>query len=264
MPEPIITLTTDFGEASPYVAALKGVILGAAPRARIVDLSHQIPPQDVRHAAFFLAVAVPHFPPDVLHVVVVDPGVGTERAILFVELEDHKLLVPDNGCWSDLARLSKIRRVIQVAEEKYWRPPVCSTFHGRDIFAPVAAHLGKGIAPEKLGPPAQSWVSLEPAMLEKSRDSVAGEVIFIDHFGNLITNIPESMVAALPGKEREVTLAKKQLRCRFVTTYGDAKPGTLLGLISSAGTFEIARAQGNARARLKAAVGMSVVVRGHE
>src|SRR3954454_24532173 len=104
MPDPIITLTTDFGADSPYVAAMKGVILGINPTARLVDLSHQIPPQDLRHEAYFLATTIPYFPREALHVVVVDPGVGTERALLYVDMAGHRLLVPDNGCWTALAR----------------------------------------------------------------------------------------------------------------------------------------------------------------
>src|SRR6516225_6482541 len=136
-----ITLTTDFGTASPYTATMKGVILSLNPDARIVDLSHHIPPQDVRHAAFFLASALPHFPPDALHVVVVDPGVGGGRDVLFVEVGAQRLLVPDNGCWTLLHEGRPPVRVIRVTEPRFWRHPVSATFHGRDIFAPVAANL---------------------------------------------------------------------------------------------------------------------------
>src|SRR5712692_570889 len=122
MPDPIVTLTTDFGEESPYVAAMKGVILGINPNARLVDLSHQIPPQVVRHAAFFLASAIPYFPPGVIHVCVVDPGVGSDRALLCVEVAGHRLLVPDNGCWTELANPSgQAPIVIRLADPRYWR-----------------------------------------------------------------------------------------------------------------------------------------------
>src|SRR5689334_6880379 len=146
MAQPIITLTTDFGSRSPFVAAVKGVILSINPEARLVDLSHEIPPYDIRHAAFFLADAVPYFPPGTLHVVVVDPGVGGERAILHVTVGEQRLLVPDNGCWILLAR-GQSPSVIRVSEPRFWRPVVSSSFHGRDIFAPVAAHLGLGVNP---------------------------------------------------------------------------------------------------------------------
>src|SRR5436305_6475893 len=161
MPDPIITLTTDFGEDSPYVAAMKGVILGINPAVRLVDLSHQIPPQDVRHAAFFLASAIPCFPLGVIHVVVVDPGVGTDRALLYVDVAGHRLLLPDNGCWTLLARQAeRPPSVLRLAESRFWRQVVSATFHGRDILAPVAGHLSLGVEPPSLGPVATSWVEL--------------------------------------------------------------------------------------------------------
>src|SRR5262249_34860862 len=156
----IITLTTDFGEESPYVAAMKGVILGINPNARIVDLSHQIPPQDLDYAAYFLAGAIPSFPPQVVHLIVVDPGVGTERALLYVEADGHRLLVPDNGCWTELIGTAA-PRVIRLAETHYWRHPVSATFHGRDILAPVAGHLSLGVDPRTLGPEVEKWVRLK-------------------------------------------------------------------------------------------------------
>src|SRR5258708_2611532 len=146
MHDPIITLTTDFGEDSPYVAAMKGGILGINSCARLLDLSHQIPPQDVRHASFFLAAAIPYFPSDVLHVIVVDPGVGTDRALLYVVVQGHRLLVPDNGCWTELERGAiGPPKVLRLAEQRYWRQEVSATFHGRDILAPVAGHLSLGL-----------------------------------------------------------------------------------------------------------------------
>jgi len=144
--DPIITLTSDFGEDSPYTAALKGVILGINPRARLVDLSHSIPPQDVQHAAIFLEEAIPLFPKEALHVVVVDPGVGTERPIVYVEVGCHRLIAPDNGCWTLLAsHVAEPPRVIRLEERRFWRDPVSKTFHGRDIMAQAAANLSLGV-----------------------------------------------------------------------------------------------------------------------
>jgi S-adenosyl-L-methionine hydrolase (adenosine-forming) len=259
-PEPIITLTTDFGADSPYVAAMKGVILAINPRARLVDLSHQIPPQDVRHAAFFLRFCIPFFPAGVIHVVVVDPGVGTDRALLYVEVEGHRLLAPDNGCWSELARgASRPPTVIRLTENRYWRNPLSATFHGRDILAPVAAHLSLGEDPQRLGHRVQQWVRLEipSPIVEASR--VIGEVIYVDHFGNLITNIPRAAFANLaPGPVR--ILVGDHEVTRRVQTYGEAPPGTLVALISSADLLEIAVTGGNAAERLGAAVGTVVTV----
>src|SRR5438067_9657108 len=164
MPAPLVTLTTDFGEDSPYVAAVKGVILSVNPDARLLDLGHQLPPQDIPHASFFLTAAIPYFPPGTLHVVVVDPGVGTERALLYVEVGGQRLLAPDNGCWTRLIAAGATPRVIRLAEPRYWRQPVSATFHGRDILAPVAGHLSLGLDPGLLGPAVTKWVRWdEPA-----------------------------------------------------------------------------------------------------
>ena len=161
MPDPIITLTTDFGTDSPFAAAMKGVILSINPAVRLVDLSHDVPPFDVRHVSFFLAEALPYFPPGTLHVVVVDPGVGSNRSVLFVAVAGQRLLAPDNGCWTLLAEgHSKPLRVIRLAEPRFWRPIVSPTFHGRDIFAPAAAYLSLGINPAELGPTVTEWKQL--------------------------------------------------------------------------------------------------------
>ncbi len=203
MPEPIITLTTDFGEESPYVAAMKGVILGINPSARLVDLSHQIPPQNLAYAEFFLSGAIPYFPHDALHVVVVDPGVGTQRALLYVEVAGHRLLVPDNGCWTELAALAgQTPLVIRLAEPRYWRHPVSATFHGRDILAPVAGHLSLGVDPRTLGPQVEEWVRCELRRPTLVPGRLAGEVMFVDRFGNLITNIPGEALTMLAEPRR--------------------------------------------------------------
>lgn len=259
MADPILTLTTDFGDSAPYVAAMKGVIVGINPRARLLDLSHQIPPQDLRHAAFFLQAAIPYFPPACLHVIVVDPGVGTERALLYVEVAGHRLLVPDNGCWTSLATHAAPSRVIRLAEPRFWRQPVSATFHGRDILAPVAGHLSRGLDPGELGPPADNWVRLSFPTPVLGRERLSGEVMFIDSFGNLITNIPGDALAALEPKALRIAVAGQEVP-RRVRSYGEAAPGTLLALVSSAGTLEVAVCQGNAAERLRARVGTPVTV----
>jgi S-adenosylmethionine hydrolase len=259
MHDPIITLTTDFGEDSPYVAAVKGVILAINPRVRLIDLSHEVPPQDLHHAAFFLAASVPYFPPDVLHVVVVDPGVGTERPLLYVEVAGHRLLVPDNGCWTELTHIAAPSSVRRLAEPRYWRQAVSATFHGRDILAPVAAHLSLGLDPALLGPVVANWVTLEARLPSLGRGGITGEVAFVDHFGNLITNIPAALLEQLAG--RDLTFQVGDLRTRHrVRTYGDADPGTLVALMSSGGMLELAIAQGNAARQLHAGVGTPVRV----
>jgi S-adenosylmethionine hydrolase len=253
----LITLTTDFGASAPYAACLKGVILGINPAARLVDLSHEIPPQDVRHVAFFLAAAVPYFPPEALHVVVVDPGVGSDRALLFVEAGGRRLLAPDNGCWTLLPGAAAAR-VIRLAEPRYWREPVSATFHGRDILAPVAAHLSLGTDPARLGPPVEQWVRLPMPAPRALMNGYRGQVIFIDDFGNIITNIPaDSLQKPDVLRVGETSLTK---RFRWVRSYAEAEPKSLVVLASSTGLLEIAVTDGNAARRLRAKVGMPVTI----
>lgn len=258
MPDPLITLTTDFGTGSPYVAALKGAVLSVNPAARLLDLSHEIPPQNVRHAAFFLASALPYFPADALHVVVVDPGVGSDRAILYVEVAGRRLLAPDNGCWTSLAAKGESPRAIRLSEPRFWRQPVSATFHGRDIFAPVAGHLSLGVPPEALGALTTEWVRLDenaPRFLERGAD---GEVVFVDPFGNLITNLP---AAALGPPDRFRVWVGEAEVVYWVRSYADAEAGTVVALVSSTGALEIAVVQGSAAAQLGQGVGAPVRVR---
>ncbi len=256
----LITLTTDFGTASPYVAAMKGVILSTNPRAQIVDLTHAIPPQDVHHAAFFLAAALPFFPPEAIHVVVVDPGVGTDRALLFVEIGTMKILAPDNGCWTILERGTSTKPVVrQLVEERLWRSPVSATFHGRDILGPVAAHLSRGEAAASVGPTVSTWKRLEVPQPNPVVGGCTGEVVFIDGFGNLITNIPGWQMR---DRARRLRVGRRLLRRGFaqVRSYGDADAGSLVLLESSAGLLEIAVVNGNAQRELGARIGSPVTV----
>jgi S-adenosylmethionine hydrolase len=255
--EPLITLTTDFGEGSAYVAAMKGVVLSINRRARLLDLSHAIPPQDLRYAAFFLRSALPYFPAGTLHVIVVDPGVGTARAALYVEAAGQRLLVPDNGCWTEFARTAAAPpRVRRLTEARYWRPEVSATFHGRDIFAPAAAHLSLGFDPALFGPVLEDWVRLDLPAPVCAPDLLTGEVVFVDPFGNLITNLPG---AAWAGRAARVTLGETAVT-RCVRTYGEAPAGALVALSSSVGTLEVAVVQGNAARQLGLGVGTAVRV----
>ncbi len=261
MPDPLITLTTDFGEDSPYVAAMKGSILSINPSARLLDLSHQVPPQDVRHAAFFLATALPYFPAGVIHVVVVDPGVGSARAVLYVAGGGQHLLVPDNGCWTLLAgSWSRPPMVRRLAEPAYWRHPVSATFHGRDIFAPAASWLSRSLDPACLGPVVTEWVQLEDRPPTVAADAIHGEVVFVDHFGNLITNVSAALLAGLGERPLSFQVGEQVVQ-RQVRTYADAEPGQLVALFSSSGMLEFAVAQGNAARRLQMGIGTAVLVR---
>jgi S-adenosylmethionine hydrolase len=255
----IITLTTDFGSESPYVAAIKGVILGINPSACIVDLTHGIGPQDLSHTAFFLATTIPYFPKGVVHLIVVDPGVGTDRPLLYVNLDGHRMLVPDNGCWTELARkMGTAPLVIRLAESRYWREAISSTFHGRDILAPVAGHLSLGVDASQLGPATDQWCDLKLPEPQRGMEGLTGEVLFVDHFGNLITNIPGTSLAQLQGKP-VVRVAGHEIS-REVRHYAEAERGSPVWLTSSFGLLEIAEREGNASKRLNAGVGARVEV----
>jgi S-adenosylmethionine hydrolase len=259
MADPLITLTTDFGNGSPYVAAVKGVILALNPEVRIVDLCHDIPAQDLRQTAFFLSSALPYYPPETLHVVVVDPGVGSKRAILYVEVAYLRLLVPDNGCWTWLLEGERRRtRVIRLTEKRFWRSRVSATFHGRDIFAPVAANLSLGLDPRELGPIVSDWVRLERPVPHYEANRILGEVLYIDRFGNLITNIPGEALLR-DDRPKRVRIADT-LVSRIVRTYSDAEPGTLLALVSSSEFLEVAVNQGDAARQLNAHTGTPVIL----
>jgi S-adenosylmethionine hydrolase len=259
MADPLITLTTDFGSGSHYVAAAKGVILALNPNARIVDLSHDIAAQDLRQAAFFLASTLPYFPPETLHVIVVDPGVGSQRAILYVEFANLRILTPDNGCWTWLLEGGRRGpRIIRVSEKRFWRSRISPTFHGRDIFAPVAANLSLGLDPRELGPIVADWVRLERPAPRYDAKGISGEVLYIDHFGNLITNIPGEALT-LDDRPKRVRVGGVEVP-RIVRTYADSEPGTLLALVSSVEWLEVAVNQGDAARQLDASIGTPVTI----
>lgn len=257
-PLPLVTLTTDFGDGSSYVAAMKGALLSVNPAVRIQDLSHRIPPQDLPAASLFLADALPHFPAGIIHIVVVDPGVGSERGLLCILWNGQAILAPDNGCWTGIEKLpSELPlEVFRLSARQYWSPTISATFHGRDILAPVAGRLSLGIAPTELGSRVDSWIRLtvpEPAI---DGDMVRGEVISIDSFGNLITNFSISNL----GTRTQVRIGDR-FSVRWVRTYADAEPGTPVALIGSSGRLEIAVVQGSAAQALDAKVGTVISAR---
>jgi S-adenosylmethionine hydrolase len=256
MQNSIITLSTDFGAHSPYVAAMKGVILGINPAASIIDLSHEIPAHDLLYTSFFLCSTLPYFSKEILHVVVVDPGVGTDRALLYVETEHHRLLVPDNGCWTELACQTSPRPlVVKLTETQFWRPTISPTFHGRDILAPVAGQLSLGLDCRKLGGAVDKWVQLSPPLPKRHGDYLHGEVLFSDRFGNLTTNLRAAGI--ISGATMRVLIGDTEIS-RYVRTYGEAAPGTEVVLIGSSNHVEIAIVQGSAAARFNATAGTPV------
>ncbi len=247
----IITLTTDFGVDSPYVAVMKGVILSLQPDVRLVDISHSIPPQDVRRGAIVLAETTPWFPAGAIHLAVIDPGVGTERRIVYAELGDQRYVCPDNGLLSRLTMRERPDRVVAVENSEHWLPAVSRTFHGRDIMAPVAAAISLGVAPERLGPPVSRLVELDWPAAKLGEGEIAGAVEWIDPFGNLITNIAagmlprESLSHENGTKASTIEIAGREIR-GISTTYGDHQDKVLIALIGSSGFLEIAIVGGNA------------------
>jgi S-adenosylmethionine hydrolase len=253
----LITLTTDFGDASPYAAVLKGVILSVNPAVRVFDLSHRIRPQDLRHASYFLGTAVPYFPPGTIHLCVVDPGVGSERAAIYVEVGGQRLVGPDNGIFTGVFRHCGTPSLVrELVDRRFWRAEVSDTFHGRDVFAPVAAHLSLGVDPAEFGPVCSNPVTLPCRKAVTFGNRWQGEIQFVDDFGNLITNVPATGVRSLP--VRISFRGEPPHPIRWVRTYADAAPGDLVCLFSSDGFVEVTEVNGNAARRLGAGEGTVV------
>jgi S-adenosylmethionine hydrolase len=262
MPRPIITLTTDFGPSSPYVAQMQGVVLSICRDVDLVDISHAIGPQNIREGAVVLADATRRFPAGTIHVAVVDPGVGTSRRIVYAELGEQRYVTPDNGLLSLLADRHQPKRVVALENSDYWLPQPSQTFHGRDIMAPVAAHLAAGLDPKQLGRPRDAIVMLNWPQPKKSASSVAGEILYIDSFGNLISNIGDTDVQALGDPASLVVDCGGRKIRGVVPTYGAALNGEFVALFDSQGRLEVAVVGGNAARELQAQVGEAIVVTG--
>jgi S-adenosylmethionine hydrolase len=256
----IITLTTDFGAGSPYVAQMKGVILSICREVELVDISHAIGAQNIREGAIVLADVAPRFPEGTIHVAVVDPGVGTSRRVVYAEIGTQRYIAPDNGLLSRVAEGNEPRLIVEIENAKYWLPEPSHTFHGRDVMAPAAAHLAGGLDPMKLGSGREAMVTLEWPQPSVSSSGVAGEVLYIDTFGNLITNITLTEIGAIgePGLV-VVDCGGTQIR-GMVATYGAAMSGETVALFDSQGRLEIAVVGGNAARELHGAVGERVTV----
>lgn len=256
-----ISLLTDFGLQDAFVGVMKAVILSIAPEVQIVDLSHQVPPQNVLHGAILLADAYRYFPSGSIHLAVVDPGVGTGRAGLAARIGEHYFVAPDNGLltgvYEQADQYGEDIQVVRLENRRYWLPNVSRTFHGRDLFAPVAAHLAAGIKLESLGPPLDQPARIPIPRPVQTEDGWRGEVLMCDAFGNLITNLSESQISA--GIVREIRIAGEMIR-KIVGTFGEGQPGELIALIDSSGRLSISVVNGSAANRLKVAPGGSVDV----
>lgn len=254
----LITLTSDFGAKDGYVAAMKGVILSICPEATLVDVTHDIPPQDVRHGAFVLHTVAPCFPPGTVHLAVVDPGVGTRRRAVAVQTARAIFVAPDNGLLSFALMGEADYTAVELSSPEYHRHPVSATFHGRDIFAPAAAHLCRGVPLTAFGPVAEALTLFPiPRPFYTDADILCGEVIHVDRFGNVVSNVRREDV--LWPRVRAIHLRGRAIQ-RLCYTYGEAKPGELIALLGSSGYLEVAAREGSAADRLGAKVGDSVQV----
>jgi S-adenosylmethionine hydrolase len=273
---PLVTITTDFGTADGYVGTMKGVILGIAPQAQLVDISQEIEPQNVRQTAYVLYTAYPFFPPHTVHLIVVDPGVGSARRPIALRTPAGTFVGPDNGVFSYVMACEPVEALVELADPRYRLPQVSHTFHGRDVFAPAAAHLAAGVPIADLGPPVPDPVTFPPPLLKIGPRSLSGEVLHADHFGNVITSIgrlswqenglsfepafrkteggePEAGGGKPVGfrvEETTVTVAGQELT-GVHRTYAEVEPGEVLALVGSEGHLEIAVREGSAARRLR-------------
>ena len=255
----LITLTTDFGTQDGYVGAMKGVILGINPRAVIVDLTHDIAPGDVMGGAFALANAARWFPSHAIHLAVVDPGVGSRRRAIAVETTCGTFVGPDNGLFSFVAVKGATREIRELANRALRLAEVSRTFHGRDIFAPGAAHLSRGTAFKEVGPRLRSMLRLPITPAKKTRDGLQGAVVHIDRFGNAITNIPAGSILEA-GCAKGRVIAGDRAVGPLRQCYADAAVGKPLALIGSGGCLEVSVYRGSAAEALGLAVGTKVQV----
>lgn len=255
----IITLMTDFGLEDGYVASMKGVILGIFPTAVLVDISHLVPPQDVRTGAFLLATVYRHFPSGTVHLAVVDPGVGTGRRGLVVKSSDYCFVGPDNGLFSWVLSEESGWRAYSLDHLRFRQATVSSTFHGRDIFAPAAAHLLAGVSANAFGVPCTPVVA-DWSRVGRDTDRLSGMVIHIDHFGNIVTNLRDQDVRCLNADQGLLLTTGPHRVTRFITTYAEAEPGVPAALIGSSDFLEIAVNHGNAARLLAVKQGDAVVL----
>jgi hypothetical protein len=276
---PLITLLTDFGTADGYVGSMKGVMLDIAPKACLVDLSHQIAPQNVRQAAYVLYTAYPFFPSHTVHLIVVDPGVGSARRPIALRTPRGTFVGPDNGVFSYVMAQEPVEAIVELSNPSYRLSQVSHTFHGRDVFAPAAAHLAAGVPIDELGPPVPDPITFSPPKQEITPDGIRGEVLHADHFGNLITSIGKlcwdgeelSLEAAFQATEKKkpvrfeanaaVVSAGGQEIAGIHRAYAKVERGEVLALVGSGGYLELAVREGSGAERLGLSPGDPVVLR---
>ncbi|QPJ60502.1 MAG: SAM-dependent chlorinase/fluorinase [Candidatus Nitronauta litoralis] len=254
----LITLTTDFGLSDPFVGIMKGVIFGIAPKATLIDLTHDIEPQNIQQGALVLSSAAPYFPRKTIHLAVVDPGVGTSRHPIVVETPEAIFVGPDNGLLSPA--FSNNATTYQLTQSEYFLESFSNTFHGRDIFAPVAAHIATGVWPSRMGKKLDEPIVLDLPRPEQNKTCLRGQVIYADHFGNLTTNISEDdLKQCLPSKPLVLKVGRRTLK-QISRSYADCSKGKAGFLLNSWNAIEIFVRDGNAQQQLKIKPGTQVTL----
>jgi S-adenosylmethionine hydrolase len=251
MRKPVITLLTDFGTKDHYVASMKGVILNINPRCLLIDITHQVSPHDIREGAFILANAYSYFPKGTIHLSVVDPGVGGIRKPILLVTQNYFFVGPDNGFFTLVAQREKVKQVVALTKKKYFLSKISSTFHGRDIFAPVAAHLSLGIKPNAFGYETNYLKELRVQKPIMKEGKLLGEILHIDAFGNLVSNIDEAKLFRFIQSRPFVILVGGKVISGLKTGYLEGKKGELIAILGSGGFLEISIREGNAKKTLK-------------
>jgi S-adenosylmethionine hydrolase len=261
MKSPIITLLTDFGLKDAYVASMKGVILKINPKCTLVDITHQVNPHDIQEGAFILGNAYSIFPKGTIHLAVVDPGVGGPRKPILLVTNNYFFVGPDNGLFAIALRKERVIKAVFLKNREFFLPVVSSTFHGRDLFAPVAAHLSLGLKPERLGPSLRSWSAISLPKPAMKQGKLVGEVIYIDSFGNLVSNIDQEELRRFSkGRSFRIRIGRRTLMS-LKKGYWEGKGDQPIALWGSGGFLEISIREGNAQHSLKVNKGAHVVVR---
>jgi S-adenosylmethionine hydrolase len=265
----LITLTTDFGNADGYLGSMKGVILQINPKARVIDISYDIKPQNIVQGAFVLYSAIDFFP-DAVHVGVIDPGVGSNRSGLIIECATGFFVGPDNGLLLPAAKKRGIKKVYRITNYDYCLKDISSTFHGRDIFAPIAAHITMGVPCEEMGEEIDKYCNLELFKVKETDKHLIGKVLNIDRFGNIITNISQKLInnSFKPDDDLSIEFEDKdqdghiiKLKIPHKNTYSDAALGDCICMVSSSGFLEIAANQMKANELLKLELSNNLIIR---
>ncbi len=251
-----ITVLTDFGYQDPYVGIMKGVIINIFPGVKILDISHDIPSFSIKHTAFSLFSYYKYFPKGTIHLVVVDPGVGSLRKAIVVEAGDRYFVLPDNGIITYVWNHEEKKKAYILENEKYFLKPISNTFHGRDIFSPVAAYIAKGVNIEEFGSSLDTPLLLPPLTLKKEKSYILGEIIYIDKFGNAVTNIEKSLIS------RNISCIRVKDLCikRILRYYGEAEKGEKFGLFGSTNFLELSENQGKLSDSMNLEIGDKVQI----